>query len=99
MANSKAFVTVSGEGDDHVHNQLDSITLSLDYTLNDWYTYTEENHEYMSLNMFLYISYDEELIDCYMAEELNNEISFMDAGIEFSNDLNKITISYDNKED
>ena len=89
---SKTFVKIIGDGEVHEHERATSITISVDYESTYWYT--NENGD-DALNIYLYISYDVRLIDCYMKEELNNEISFMDAGIAFYNDFKKISISYD----
>ena len=92
---SKTFITATGEGENHTHEQATSITISVDYTEDDWYEVVENDISVKHLNVYLYITYDTQLIDCYMEEVLGNELSLNNMGIAFGNDLEKITISYD----
>ena len=90
--NSKTFVTVIGEGEGHTHDKVTSITLSVPYVLSDWYP-TEEGHD--AINVYLYMTYDVQLIECFMEEHTGGGISFDDRIYFFHNDMNKISVSYE----
>ena len=89
-ADSKTFVTVSGEGESHTHAKHDTITISVAYTANDWYK--SENNK--ALNVYLYITYDVALIECFMQEQVGDAFSFDDNIYFFENDMKKISVSY-----
>ena len=92
-ADSKTFVTLTGDENNYTHSKANSVTISVNYTANDWYT-DESNQK--SLNIYLYITYDVQLIDYYFGEIFSDVLLNLDsAGIKFANDLKKITISYD----
>lgn len=91
-ADSKTFVTASGEGADHVHEIADFVTVSVHYSDSDWYIADDGSR---ALNVYLYITYDVSLINCYKNTHSDNGISLNDTGIEFQNDFKKIRISYD----
>lgn len=93
-AHSKTFVTVIGEGAGHTHDKVDSITLALEYKAGDWY---EKDGDDM-LNVYLYMSYDVQLIECFMDEHTDGGISLDDNIYFFDNDLKKVSVSYDKKE-
>ena len=93
-AHSKTFVTVIGEGAGHTHDKVDSITLALEYNAGDWY---EKDGDDM-LNVYLYMSYDVQLIECFMDEHTDGGISLDDNIYFFDNDLKKVSVSYDKKE-
>lgn len=93
---SKTFVSTVGEGVGHTHTKTDTITLEIEYSVNDWY---ENEDGYKSLNVYLYMSYDKALIDCYMDERTDVDLSIEDNTISFKNDLEKISISYVNEND
>lgn len=87
---SKTFVTVVGEGESHTHSKTDSITLSVEYTQDNWYISNENE----AMNLYLYITYDTQLIDCYMEAHDSGSISLEDTSFMFENDLKKIAVSY-----
>ena len=94
-AHSKTFITPIGQGKTHEeHEKADSITISVKYTEEDWYD-DDQGREDALLNVYFYISYDEALIDCYIKENLDDTtISYIETGIQFENDLQKIKVSY-----
>ena len=89
--NSQTFVTVVGEGEGHYHEKYTSIDIYVDYKQNHWYKDAEGND---ALNIYLYITYDVQLIDCYMDEHQGGEISLTDNTFFFDNDLTEIRVSY-----
>ena len=94
---SKTFVTVNGEGAGHTHVKSNTITLSVDYTEEDdvWYV-NQDGHE--AMNVYLYVTYDVELVDCYMDEHSGGGVSLDDNTFYSKNDLKRISVSYVNKE-
>ena len=89
---SKTFVTVEGEGEGHTHGKVDSITIAVDYTAANWYENAEGND---TLNVYLYMTYDVQLIECFMDEQTGGGISLDDNVYFFENDLKKISVSYE----
>ncbi len=89
---SKTFVHTIGEGEHHTHSKDTSITLSLEYGQENWYTDSNEGNEKM--NLYLYITYDVKLIECYMHDHEGGSISLEDTSFMFTNDLKKIKASY-----
>ena len=92
QANSKTFVTtIPGEEEGaHTHAKSDSLTIEVEYA--DTYWYTDENGN-DAMNVYLYITYDPTLINCYM-EGADDEISLDSNLIFFDNDMKEIKISY-----
>ena len=92
-AHSKTFVNVIGEGDSHTHEKLDDITLTLPYEAKNWYRDADGDNV---MNVYLYITYDVQLIDCYMdkQEPASGGISLDDNGVTFENDFKKVTVGY-----
>ena len=90
--NSKTFVGVIGEGAGHTHNKTDEITLAIPYTASDWYT---DSTGADALNVYLYMTYDVQLIECFMEENTGGVISLVDNFYLFENDMNMITIGYE----
>ncbi len=88
---SKTFVLVIGEGEGHTHDKVDSITLAVPYTSSDWYPDSDGND---ILIAYLYITYDVQLIECFMSENTSGGISLDDNIYYFHNDMKRITISY-----
>ena len=91
--NSKTFVTVNGEGADHTHSKNTSLTISVDYVADNWYQDVNNNNS-ETLNVYLYITYDVQLVECYMDENAGGGLSLEDNSVFFENDLKKITVSY-----
>lgn len=89
--NSKTFVTVIGEGEGHTHGKTDAITLSLPYGADDWY---DGDGGTKIMNVYLYMTYDVQLIECFMDENTGGVISLVDNFYLFKNDMNMITIGY-----
>jgi hypothetical protein len=89
---SKTFVHTIGEGEHHTHAKDASITLSLEYGEENWYTDSNDGNEKM--NVYLYITYDVQLIECYMHDHEGGSISLKDTSFMFENDLKKIKASY-----
>lgn len=89
---SKTFITAHGEGDDHSHTKNDTIAISLKYTEDCWYTDDQGNDH---LNLYLYMSYDAQLVDCYMKQHANSELSLNNSLYNFANDLKYVSVSYD----
>ena len=92
MPNSQTFVTVvqSQDGESHTHEKRNSITLSIPYKATDWYP--GENGT--TLNVYLYITYDVSLIECFMNEQAGDGVSLDDTLYFFENDMKKISVSY-----
>lgn len=88
---SKTFVDVHGAGEGHTHSKSDSLTVSVDYQDTDWYL-NDENNE--ALNVYLYITYDVQLVECYMDENTGGELSLDDNSVFFDNDMKKVSVSY-----
>lgn len=91
LTHSKTFVTFTESG----HDKSSSITISVDYKKEDWYNVVKDGIVMTYLNVYLYITYDVELIDYYFAGFDNELLDPSKPGIPFENDLKKITISYD----
>ena len=89
---SKTFVHPIGEGEHHTHSKDTSITLSLEYGQENWYIDSNDGNEKM--NLYLYITYDVQLIECYMHDHEGGSISLEDTSFMFENDLKKIKASY-----
>ena len=92
LSNSKTFVNVVGEGEGHTHEKVDAITVAVDYTDEYWY---KNEDGYDALNVYLYLTYDVQLIQCFMDEHTGGEISFDDNLYFFENDMKKISVSYE----
>ena len=88
---SKTFVTAHGEGDGHGHTKVDSITIAVNYTANDWY---EDKNGNKTLNVYLYISYDVQQLECFLNEH-SDGLTLEDPAYNFSNDMKKVTVSYE----
>lgn len=93
---SQTFVTVVGEGEGHTHEKYTTIDVYVDYTEDNWYI-NEDGNE--ALNIYLYITYDVQLIECYMDEHQGGEITLEDNTFFFDNDLTEIRISYAKEEE
>ena len=93
---SQTFVTVVGEGEGHTHEKYTTIEVYVDYTADDWYVNADGKD---ALNIYLYITYDVQLIECYMDEHQGGEISLGDNTFFFDNDLTEIRISYAKEEE
>ncbi len=91
LTNSKTFVTVEGEGEGHKHAKTGSLTISTPYTANDWYINGDGDE---TLNVYLYITYDVQLVECYMDENAGGSLSLDDNSVFFDNDMKKISVSY-----
>ena len=91
MANSKTFVTVQGEGEGHTHAKMSSLTISTPYKDTDWYINADGDE---ALNVYLYITYDVQLVECYMDENAGGSLSLEDNSVFFDNDMTKISVSY-----
>ena len=89
--NSKTFVTVNGEGAGHTHGKTTTLTIETEYTNSDWYINTE-GHQ--TLNVYLYITYDVQLVECYMDEKAGGSLSLDDNSVFFDNDMKKVSVSY-----
>ena len=88
---SKTFISAHGEGEDHSHVKNDSITISLNYTEESWYTDDQGNDH---LNLYLYMSYDTQLVECYMKQHADSELSLEKTTYDFGNDLKYVSVSY-----
>ena len=89
--NSKTFVSVNGEGVDHTHSKSNALTISVDYEDTNWYK-NSDNHD--ALNVYLYITYDVQLVECYMDENTGGGLSLDDNSVFFENDMKKVSVSY-----
>ena len=84
-------VTVNGEGAGHTHGKTTTLTIETEYTNSDWYINTE-GHQ--TLNVYLYITYDVQLVECYMDEKAGGSLSLDDNSVFFDNDMKKVSVSY-----
>lgn len=89
-ASSKTFIPSHGEGVDHSHEKDDEITIELNYTKDNWYT----DQGIYKLNVYLYMSYDTQLIDCFMNQRADEELSLNETTYDFANDLKNVSVSY-----
>ena len=97
LDHSKTFVTREAVEDEtkkdaHVHRKTDSVTIKVEYTQDDWYKDNEGN---MLMNVYLYITYDPTLVNCYMDDHGGGSLSLDHNFIFFENDMTKVTVSYD----
>ena len=90
LEHSKTFVSSHGEGAGHSHTKVDSITVAVNYTEEDWYT-DADGHQI--LNVYLYISYDVQQLECFLNEH-SDGLSLDDPAYNFTNDLKKVSVSY-----
>ena len=88
--NSKTFVNVHGEGVDHYHTKNPSLTIEVDYTEDHWYPKGDGTE---ALYVYLYITYDVQLVECYM-DENGGGLSLEDNSVFFDNDLKKVSARY-----
>ena len=86
---SQTFVSVTEKED--TYTKANSLTVAVNYTASDWYK-NEDGDD--AMNVYLYITYDVDLIEAFMASQDSGEISLGDNSVFFKNDLVKITASY-----
>lgn len=91
---SKTFVEKQGEGEGHTHSKTTSLTIEIPYVATDWYTVEDNGTTLNVLNVYLYITYDPSLVDCYMEDHGGGGISLEDTTIYLDNDMKKVTVSY-----
>ena len=99
LDHSKTFVKREAVEDEtnkdaHVHMKKDSVTITVEYTKDDWYE-DKDNDGNMLMNVYLYITYDPTLVNCYMDDHGGGSISLDDNFIFFENDMTRVTVSYD----
>ena len=92
LAYSKTFVTVVGEGEGHTHDKVDALTVAVPYKKDYWHPNADG---YSTLNVYLYLTYDVQLIECFMDEHTGGGISLEDNIYFFKNDMKKISVSYE----
>ena len=97
LDHSKTFVKREAVEDEtnkdaHVHTKKDSVTITVEYTKDDWY---EDNDGNMLINVYLYITYDPTLVNCYMDDHGGGSLSLDHNFIYFENDMTRVTVSYD----
>lgn len=96
---SDVFVTVTGQEGNRTYTKADSITLEMTYGSDDWVSKTinagtENQKTVQVLNIYLYISYDVELINYYVVE---HDMAATQIGanlVEFTNDIDVLRVSY-----
>lgn len=93
---SKTFISAETVEDEtntetHVHRKANSVTLAVEYSASDWYKVGNDS----VMNVYLYITYDPTLVDCYMDDHGGGALSLEDNFIYFANDMTKVTISYE----
>lgn len=88
---SKTFITSHGTGEGHGHTKVDSITIAVDYSDKDW---NENGDGTETLNVYLYISYDVQQLECFLTAH-SDGLSLDDPAYNFANDLKKVTVSYE----
>lgn len=88
---SKTFVTAEMSENGYTFTKADAITLEMSYTENDWYNIVDEVE---ILNIYLYMTYDEGLIDLYKStSDFKIEVGTKNI-INFENDFDTIKVSY-----
>lgn len=80
---------------DHTHKKTNSITIEVEYSSNDWYVVVDNGAMLEILNVYLYMTYDPNLIDCYMEDHGGGALSLDDKFIDFENDMTRVTVSYE----
>ena len=96
LSYSKNFISVVGTGEDATSVKSDSLTISVDYTEAAWYQNSEGD---WVLNVYLYMTYDAQLIQDYMDQQTGGGMSLDDNTVFFDNDLTRIRVSYTAKAD
>jgi hypothetical protein len=87
---SKTFVTAEMSENGYTFTKVESITLEMTYNESDWY----ESDETEILNIYLYMTYDEGLIDLYKStSDFKIEVGTKNI-IDFENDFDTIKVSY-----
>lgn len=94
VRDSKTFVTLSGNVGNRTYTTAETVTLSVDYSATDWHI---DSYGKDALNVYLYITYDKELVTCYREENEDYSLSLKDMNIVFANDLDRINVSYTSK--
>jgi hypothetical protein len=85
---SKTFVTAEMSENGYTFKKVESITLEMKYNESDWSDETE------ILNIYLYMTYDEGLIDLYKStSDFKIEVGTKNI-IDFKNDFDTIKVSY-----
>ena len=96
---SDVFTTATGSQGNRTYTKADYITLEMTYGSDDWVSKTinegtENQKTVQVLNIYLYISYDVELINYYV-EEHNMAATQIGANlVEFTNDIDVLRVSY-----
>ena len=80
---------------DHTHKKTNFITIEVEYSSNDWYVVVDNGATLEILNVYLYMTYDPNLIDCYMEDHGGGSISLEDTSVSFENDMTRVTVSYE----
>lgn len=87
---SKTFVTAEMSENGYTFTKADAITLEMTYTESDWY----ESDGTEILNIYLYMTYDEGLIDMYKeSSHFKIEVGTGNM-VHFENDFDTIKVSY-----
>lgn len=87
---SKTFVTAQKSENKYTFTKVESITLEMTYNESDWY----ESDGTEILNIYLYMTYDEGLIDLYKStSDFKIEVGTKNI-IDFENDFDTIKVSY-----
>ena len=95
-ATTNVFTAITGsEGDPDRYTKADSVTLSIDYTADDWNDMDGDGVN-ETLNVYVYVTYDETLLREYGAYDatLNGDITSVGQVIKLSNDLLTIAASH-----
>lgn len=90
-AESQTFVTYESEGTGRTYQISETITVSLEYSASDWYT---DSYGHKTLNVYLYMTYDTELIKFYKQDNESGNLSLIDTSIIFKNDFDRVRVSY-----
>ncbi len=86
--NSKTFTSVTKISDDeYSYQKVNGIEINIDYTASDW---TDEG----KLHCYLYVTYDEGLIERYRHEKNLSSLSVGGNIITFENDFTNISVTY-----
>ena len=93
LDHSKTFVNVVHDEatDKHSHTKNNSLTIEVPYSETDWYKNANNND---TMHVYLYITYDPTLVQCYMDEHSDGELSLESNLIFFDNDMKEVKVSY-----
>lgn len=102
LDNSKTFYTAISKNDEdaashytYTYSDDNKIMLSVPYTVDDWSpAIDDEGEEVQVIYLYVYLTYDTGLIECYKEENNLSAISIGRDFVDFENNLKKIKVSF-----